>query len=403
MGILGIAYAHGRSLFSFIVLTLTRKYVTKITVSEGTTAGYECIILWINRLLEKTNKNKYDVTLTNKDMHNELVVRSGFYLIKSEFGYLWISSVLKQPTSTGYSSAKELQVISISFLSRNKSKIERHILEMVENKDVAATRGIYKVINDYEGGRLCKVFEDSKKRNLISPFNIEELENELLEFNTKKSWYKDKDITHKKIVLLAGKPGNGKTSTVKHIARSMGYSIAVADINTVSPETFINFLNYNTRKVIFLMEDIDRSATVTKVEDDDDEPTNKTKPTIDIKSLLKDNLNKLLNLFDGVTTPEGIIVFMTCNNIEKLDPAFIRPGRVDKVIYYKDASPEQARLLFLKFFPGEDEKADAFSKAVPDDTYSMSTLQQFLFKYKTAEQAILGLDTLSDEKRKHNQ
>ena len=36
-----------------------------------------------------------------------------------------------------------------------------------------------------------------------------------------------------------------------------------------------------------------------------------------------------LNALDGVRSKEGMIVFMTTNHIEKLDPALIRPGRCD--------------------------------------------------------------------------
>ena len=37
----------------------------------------------------------------------------------------------------------------------------------------------------------------------------------------------------------------------------------------------------------------------------------------------------LLNAIDGVTSTEGRIVFMTTNYVDRLDPALIRPGRVD--------------------------------------------------------------------------
>ena len=40
-------------------------------------------------------------------------------------------------------------------------------------------------------------------------------------------------------------------------------------------------------------------------------------------------LSGLLNAIDGVTSSEGRIVFMTTNYVDKLDPALIRPGRVD--------------------------------------------------------------------------
>lgn len=44
---------------------------------------------------------------------------------------------------------------------------------------------------------------------------------------------------------------------------------------------------------------------------------------------------------------------MTTNHIERLDPALIRPGRVDVQEYLGDALPHQARTLFLRFYGGE--------------------------------------------------
>src|SRR5207253_2725559 len=42
----------------------------------------------------------------------------------------------------------------------------------------------------------------------------------------------------------------------------------------------------------------------------------------------------LLNALDGVASPEGRIVVMTTNHVDKLDPALIRPGRADVKLYF---------------------------------------------------------------------
>lgn len=59
-----------------------------------------------------------------------------------------------------------------------------------------------------------------------------------------------------------------------------------------------------------------------------------------------------LNALDGVASGEERIVFMTTNHLEKLDPALIRPGRVDLAQVIDDASPRQAQLLFTQFYGG---------------------------------------------------
>lgn len=61
-----------------------------------------------------------------------------------------------------------------------------------------------------------------------------------------------------------------------------------------------------------------------------------------------------LNALDGVASGEERIVFMTTNHIAKLDPALIRPGRVDLSVLVDDASPAQAKTLFTRFYGGDE-------------------------------------------------
>src|SRR6516165_7419974 len=63
-------------------------------------------------------------------------------------------------------------------------------------------------------------------------------------------------------------------------------------------------------------------------------------------------LSGLLNALDGVSSRDGRVLFMTTNHPERLDPALIRPGRVDLKIELGYATPDQARRLFLWFYRG---------------------------------------------------
>jgi chaperone BCS1 len=65
-----------------------------------------------------------------------------------------------------------------------------------------------------------------------------------------------------------------------------------------------------------------------------------------------------LNALDGVASGEERIIFMTTNHVEKLDPALIRPGRVDLSELINDSSPTQARVLFTRFYGGSEDITD---------------------------------------------
>ena len=67
----------------------------------------------------------------------------------------------------------------------------------------------------------------------------------------------------------------------------------------------------------------------------------------------------LLNALDGVASSEERIIFMTTNHFSHLDPALIRPGRVDLQEFLDDAVGEQAKRLFVKFYsPSGSEDAE---------------------------------------------
>ena len=64
----------------------------------------------------------------------------------------------------------------------------------------------------------------------------------------------------------------------------------------------------------------------------------------------------LLNAIDGVTSTEGRILFMTTNYVDRLDPALIRPGRVDFKQYIGHNSHHQCVRMFENFYPEEVKK-----------------------------------------------
>merc|ERR1739848_974160 len=77
-------------------------------------------------------------------------------------------------------------------------------------------------------------------------------------------------------------------------------------------------------------------------------PVNTTEKTSEIK------LSDLLEAFDGVLEMKGRMMVMTTNHLEKLDPALIRPGRVDLSLEFKRCNKKAIGDFFETFFPGNN-------------------------------------------------
>jgi len=93
---------------------------------------------------------------------------------------------------------------------------------------------------------------------------------------------------------------------------------------------------------------------------------------------------------------------MTTNHPDKLDPALIRPGRVDVKEYLGHATPYQMKQMFLRFYGGPEDRADLFTEFVTKSRQPVSTafLQGlFISNKERPEQA---LDAAKDLKMYDN-
>lgn len=95
-----------------------------------------------------------------------------------------------------------------------------------------------------------------------------------------------------------------------------------------------------------------------------------------------------LNAIDGVRSQEGRIIIMTTNYKDKLDPALLRPGRVDEMYEIGYASHYQMEKMCLRFF--KDEKmAKDFAAKLPENKFAMSMIQGFLLKFRKCPEKIV--------------
>ncbi|GMJ04215.1 AAA-ATPase 1, ATPase-in-Seed-Development [Hibiscus trionum] len=173
----------------------------------------------------------------------------------------------------------------------------------------------------------------------------EEIKNDLIKFSTAKDYYARIGKAWKRGYLLYGPPGTGKSSMIAAMANLLDYDVYDLELTAVKENAELRRLLLDTSsKSIVVIEDIDCSVDLTgqrekkktekggNDEEQSDPITKKVKE--DEKKENKVTLSGLLNCIDGLWSScggERIIVFTT-NYVEKLDPALIRRGRMDKHI-----------------------------------------------------------------------
>lgn len=107
------------------------------------------------------------------------------------------------------------------------------------------------------------------------------------------------------------------------------------------------------------------------------------------------DLAGLLNILDGVVDSPNRIVVMTTNHPEKLDPALIRPGRINKKLLLGYLHLQAAEQMVSHYF-GElsVEQKSRLSSMFTPNVFTPAQVEQLCAEHDTVEQFLLGLYTL---------
>ncbi|KAF8010653.1 hypothetical protein BT93_J1337 [Corymbia citriodora subsp. variegata] len=214
--------------------------------------------------------------------------------------------------------------------------------------------------------------EPSKKREIM---------NDLLKFKRGKEYYERIGKAWKRGYLLYGPPGTGKSTMIAAMANFLNYDVYDLELTTVKDNSELrNLLIETSEKAIIVIEDIDCSLDLTgqrktkKQEKEDDEekedPVKKLAKGGEETKGSKVTLSGLLNFIDGLWSAcggERIIVFTT-NFMEKLDPALIRRGRMDKHIEMSYCCFEGFKVLARNYLGVESHPLFATVRQLLEET-----------------------------------
>ncbi|GBB83679.1 hypothetical protein RclHR1_10380002 [Rhizophagus clarus] len=166
------------------------------------------------------------------------------------------------------------------------------------------------------------------------------LKKELETFVNDKEFYQRIGMPYRRGILLYGKPGTGKTSLINAISSQLSRDIYYLNLKTIMDDNELSaaFSSVPANQIIVL-EDVDTQSKVLHKRTKKDssfltaiESTDKKDvagPSTGPSTFSKFSLSTFLGCLDGNILSEGNIIIMTTNHVEHLDPACIRPGRMD--------------------------------------------------------------------------
>ena len=192
--------------------------------------------------------------------------------------------------------------------------------------------------------------------------------------------------------LFYGPPGTGKTSLSFALAGAFGldvFCISLAEAS-ITEEDLVTLFEQLPEKCLVLLEDIDSAGLTNRdnltsashsssshahaahqdgpdpckcsdsdmggdAEEQQQPGTDNEMSANPTSSHSRISLSGLLNVVDGVASHEGRVLIMTTNDIDRLDDALLRPGRIDVRVRFELATRFQAEKLFIQMFSPPEE------------------------------------------------
>ncbi|KAF9913749.1 hypothetical protein BX616_009655 [Lobosporangium transversale] len=335
---------------------------------------------WADNLADRVNKrSQFLAVQTEFKQHDNGSVSTRFNLVPGNGKHLiryrgaWIQvERTRDSKMMDLSTGAPWETVTLTTLSRDRA-VFTELLQEAQKMALMNQEG--KTVIYTSWGPEWRPFGQPRKRRLLESVILddgiaERVVRDVKEFVKNEKWYADRGIPYRRGYLLYGPPGSGKTSFIQALAGELEYNICILNLSErgLTNDRLNHLLTNLPERSIMLLEDIDAAFA------------KRDKTQEGFHSMV--TFSGLLNALDGVASAEGRIIFMTTNHIEALDPALIRPGRVDLREYVGDASPIQIRRMFKRFYEGHDALAERFVKSLENHKVSTAALQGHFVHFK---------------------
>ncbi|KAG0193766.1 hypothetical protein DFQ28_003437 [Apophysomyces sp. BC1034] len=216
--------------------------------------------------------------------------------------------------------------------------------------------------------RICSLYEVQGLQSVaLCPENEKRIKADLASFLDNKAFYRRVGFPYRRGYFLHGSPGTGKTSLVFAIASELKRHLYFINLSYIDSdaELFQAFASVPAHSIL-VFEDVDTMTTSNDKEGVEER---------------RFNLGTFLSILDGHTLEEGIVFIMTTNHKELLDPAVIRPGRMDVHLELTFATHYQMRRIYRMVVDEDnqstlDDVYPGFSEYVPEFLIPPSEIMQ---------------------------
>lgn len=353
LSILGFIFYQIRSVPKKIIKLIQKFFIYEITIRDNFEIYRTCLLeamsnIYLQKKSRKLQIDEYWDGKEQKKIHKLLPDQSSF-LVKID-GTIMLCSIGIDHSRGGGSSNTELSFIKpwcikFKFVKGTKTSPDS-VFDYFKHKHNNESEDIpHSTISSWGFENDEYLPRRSVDKICINKSEWLDVYGFINKFLSEEEKYKKSGFPFRTGILVYGPPGTGKTTLSQVIATEFNLAICTVHLNDVhSDRNLIMYLKKIIRPSIILFEDIDCLFNSNR------------------KDQSKVTLSGLLNAIDGVASlNNGSIIYMTTNFKEKIDPALIRAGRVDKILEMGTLDRQVAEEYLDREFPLID-KQDVLNK-----------------------------------------
>ncbi|PLB53189.1 mitochondrial chaperone Bcs1 [Aspergillus steynii IBT 23096] len=304
----------------------------------------------------------------NGSMHTHfaLVPGPGKHILRYKNAFIFVNR-MRENKSQDLQTGRPWETITLTTLYSHRHIFEELFLE-AHAYAARSHEGKTSIYNSW--GTEWRLFgQPRRKRPLESVVLDEGVKEKIVEdvkdFADSGKWYYDRGIPYRRGYLLYGPPGTGKSSFIQALAGELNYDIAILNLSErgLTDDRLNHLLTIVPNRTLVLLEDVDAAFSNRREQTDADgyRGANVT-------------FSGLLNALDGVASAEERIIFLTTNHVERLDPALVRPGRVDMTVRLGEVTRYQVGCLWDRFY-SELDTTGAYRQAFLDRLHELGLIE----------------------------
>eukprot|EP00477_Mikrocytos_mackini_P001062 GAHX01001140.1.p1 GENE.GAHX01001140.1~~GAHX01001140.1.p1 ORF type:complete len:445 (+),score=77.56 GAHX01001140.1:31-1335(+) len=255
------------------------------------------------------------------------------------------------------------------------SIVDKNKLKNALNASVLMNRNTYDIVgilDDDEDPAVTVMKIDRSPNETFASIGglksqIQEIK-EAIEFPlTRPEIYEEIGIKPPKGVIFYGPPGTGKTLMAKAVASETSATF----LRLVGSELIQKYLGEGPKLVRKLFQTaVECAPSIVFIDEIDAIGLKRTGDESGGKKEIQRTMLELLNQLDGFDDKSEVKVILATNRIEALDPALIRPGRIDRKIEFprpdENTRREIFRILTSKMKLEKDVELEEFVKSKND-------------------------------------